>query len=339
MSSYLVADIGGTKTLVAHAQRVGASWQFSHRERYPSADYPDIDAVLAAWLQRYRQVVPDLRAAALAVAGPVSGSGGSTKALTTNLPWPPLQSRALSAQLGFPVALLNDFAAVGSSLDALTDEDLLTLQSAPRARQGLRLVLGAGTGLGTCLVGPGPVPMVYAGEGGHADFAPADSTQAALADWIRSRDGRCSREHVLSGSGIARIAEFFATEDADFAAGIRSALDADDPAAKIQQLAATGHKAALRVIEFFVRIYAGQAGDMALAALPWGGVYLAGGIAPRWRDYFLQPAFGAAFVHKQPMESLLAALPVDLIVHPEPGLLGAAVVAEQADAGHGDYLA
>jgi len=316
----IVADIGGTNTRVARARHSGRGWSLHDQRRYPSRDHPDLAAILLHWR---REVVPDGRflAAGIAVAGPVAAG----RARVTNLDWPELDSAQLGQQLGVPVTLINDFAAIGASLDALAPDDCLTLQPGTADADGLRLVAGAGTGLGTCLVGPPAAPTVYPGEGGHARFSPADAGEAALAEFVTAEHGLCTREHLLSGRGIATIARHELQRRFD--AHLQKALAAADPAAAISQQAEYGHVAALEVIRRFVAIYAGQLADMALTAVPRGGVFLAGGIAPRWGDHFREPLFQEAFRKRPPMTHLLERLPVSLIMHPQPGLLGAGISA------------
>lgn len=324
----VVADIGGTKTLVALARKEQETWQFTHRKRLASGEHRSLPELLDVWRE---SELPDTVAIAgigLALAGPVTGSGPQARARVTNLDWPALDAGELGRRFDAPTVLINDFAAIGAGLDALGSADTVTLQSGEADPDGLHLVVGAGTGLGTCLVGPPPDSQLFAGEGGHAGFAPADAWQSALADWVRQNEGRCTREHLLSGRGIARLATFLNREIAD--PELDRALEAADPAAAISRLADAGHDPALRVIQRFVSIYAGQIGDLALAALPRGGIFIAGGIAPRLRDHFQTPALIGAFRDKAPMQRLMESLPLHLIVHPEPGLLGAAVTAHRA---------
>ena len=326
--SFLVADIGGTKTLLALAQPGPDGWHFEHKTRLPSNDFRSAGALIRHWLQSTGSKDRPLDGIGLALAGPVKSVEGSLRAQATNLDWPVMDEGELGRELGAPTVLINDFAAIGASLDALGPKDTVTLQPGAAESAGLRLVVGAGTGLGTCAVGPPPRSRLFAGEGGHADFAPADDWQAGLAQWIRSQEGRCSREHLLSGPGIARIAAYLQRQSAD--TGLAQALQKADPAAAIGALAAQGHAGALQVAERFVSMYGGQLGDLALAALPRGGVFIAGGIAPRWLQHFETPGFLRSFRNKAPMQKLLEELPVHLIVHPEPGLLGAAVAAHRA---------
>lgn len=331
----VVADVGGTKTLLALARREGIGWRLDHVTRLPSGGYPSLTELLRHWIDHELTGSDPIAGMGLALAGPVTTGNGSAQARVTNLEWPLVDAGSLSRQFGVPTTLINDFAAIGASLDALGPSDSLRLQTGQHDPSGLRLVVGAGTGLGTCLVGPPPQARLYAGEGGHADFAPANQWQAELADWVRGREGRCSREHLLSGPGITRITCFLNLESPD--RRLTEALAEPDPPAAVGRLAEGGHGPALRAIECFVSIYAGQLGDLALPALPRGGVFIAGGIAPRWRGWFQAPEFLRTFRDKAPMQRLLEELPLYLIVHPEPGLLGAAVVAQRAVAIAGEH--
>lgn len=318
----MVADVGGTNTRVARAHRDAESWSLLDAGRYRSRDHPDLASILERWRA---EIAPGrtFAGAGIAVAGPVRDD----RARVTNLAWPLLATTQLQERLGMPVTLLNDFAAIGASLDALKNGEYRILQEGTRDPAGLRLVAGAGTGLGTCLVGPPPTATIYPGEGGHARFSPSSSEEASLADFVARELGHCTREHLLSGGGIARIGAFEMARQAD--TELQRSLDSTDPAAAIGDLARQGHAAAEAVINRFVSVYAGQLADMALTALPSGGVFLAGGIAPRWADAFQSPRFRAAFRNRPPMTHLLEQLSVALIMHPEPGLLGAAVSASR----------
>jgi glucokinase len=343
----LVVDIGGTWTRLAVARRTNEAhnknpespgtesghgdtpgtqrWNLGPALRVRSRDFASFDALLDSVASQVTQASGPITAVGIALAGPVAGTGLRAWGTPTNLPWPKLEAHCIAQRLSLPVALINDFAAIGRSLSALGSEDRLTLQAGEPEADGLCLVVGAGTGLGTCLVTQAPTVRVYPGEGGHAELAPHDSQQAELAAWIRTRAGRCSREHVLSGGGIARMAEFLLERQQD--PDLKRTLEQPDPAGAIGQLARTGNPLALTVMRWFVQMLAEQVADIALGALPRAGVFIAGGIAPQWQDLFLAPDFLEAFRRKPPMGKLMEQLPVHLVIHPEPGLLGIAVAA------------
>lgn len=327
----LAADVGGTKTLVA----LGEAGPDGHprvlaRRRYASAEWPDLAPLLTDFLDRE---APGGRPAAgcIAVAGPVTAERGRETARVTNLPWT-LDSAGLATALGIGrLRLVNDFVALAHGLDALAGGDLETLQAGRPERDAPGAVIGAGTGLGmaTVVALPDGRRRVLPSEGGHADFAPADAAQAALAEWLRPRLGRVSVEHVLSGPGLVRILEFLAAR-AGRSPGeaLARAMREGDPAAAIGEAALAGSDPlAVEAVALFTRIYGARAGDLALAVLPRAGLYVAGGIAPRLAPLLRSAGFMDAFRAKPPMEALMAAIPVHLVRNPDAGLLGALALA------------
>lgn len=323
----LAADVGGTKTLLQLRQidvSQGGSGTPLVEQRYASQNFTSLTEMVQRFLEENGQPLP--HRACFAVAGPIDGGGGRQRAQLTNLPWQ-LDSGQLSANLGIPrIILLNDFQAIGYSLGELSPSELSPLHAAPAQTRGPRLVLGAGTGLGVCLVMPDGEDVVsYPSEGGHMAFAPQDAQQQALLDFLQPEVGRVSYERLVSGSGLVGIYRFLLSrlqQDED------QLLSATDPAAAIGEHAVAGdHPLALEAVTLFTRLYGAFAGDMSLACLPTGGVYIAGGIAPKLLSCLQQGAFMDAFFDKGRMTELMHRFPVHVITNPQSGLLGAAYCA------------
>jgi glucokinase len=177
-------------------------------------------------------------------------------------------------------------------------------------------VLGPGTGLGTAIgaAGPGGWHAIQ-GDGGHADLAPVDDEELKIWQRLRRLHGRLSAESVLSGPGLERL--YSALAD-----GARLG------AAEIDAAAWRGEPAALEAHALFTRWLGRVAGNLALIAGARGGLFLVGGILPRWGDRFDVAAFRHAFEDKAPYTEWLRAIPSYLVMHPQPGLLGLAVLAE-----------
>ena len=303
MSLILAGDIGGTKTLLllAHADALRPVKE----ERFENRDHPDFSAILARFLGHQRPA-----SACFAVAGPVSGN----RADMTNLPWT-LDGHALTVELGFPVRLINDFEAVGYGIDALAESDLETLQAGEPQPQGVRAVLGAGTGLGEgFMVWQGDGYQVFPSEGSHADFAPADERQEGLLHYLREKYGHVSWERVVSGPGLADIYAYLGGGEAEPAVIAEAALAGSDGAAA-------------GALDIFVSGYGAEAGNLALKLLPKGGLYVAGGIAPKILTKMKSGGFMGAFLAKGRFGSLLATIPVHVVKNPNVGLLGAALAA------------
>jgi glucokinase len=156
-----------------------------------------------------------------------------------------------------------------------------------------------------------PIPT----EGGHADFAPADDEQWALAVELRVRYGHVSWERLLSGDGLEALYEFLAR---------RAGGGAKHTAAEISAAALAGaDPVAMRALDLFVRLYGAQAGNLALTAGASGGVYIAGGIAPRIIDKLCDGTFLRTFLAKGRMQRLLESFPVHVVVSDDVGLRGA----------------
>lgn len=322
----LSGDLGGTKTLLRldEVEAGGSipSTPLSERS-LASAEYDSFDALLADFLQgaqaqREGQGLGPVAAACIGVAGPVADG----VARVTNLPWI-LEASALAERFSIPrVSLINDFSAIGYGLDTLTDSDLLTLQAGKPQAQGTRALIGAGTGLGEgILVWQDGAYRVLPSEGGHVDFAPTDALQRALLEYLSQRQGRVSYENLVSGKGLLSLYQFLA-----FHHGHAPSTFVTRPAA-VTEAAEGGDRLAQEALRLFVKIYGAQAGNLALTCLAGGGVYVAGGIAPRIKDFLVEGGFLQAFLAKAPMQELLARMPVYVVLDSSVGLKGAALVA------------
>lgn len=321
----LAADVGGTKTFLQLRRADDTPESIGTpvaEQRYASQSFHSLEAMVQRFLEESGQPLP--RSACFAVAGPLQQEGGYQRAQLTNLPWK-LDSVHMSATLGIPqVTLLNDFQAIGYSLGILAADDLSTLHGAPAQERGPCLVVGAGTGLGVCIVMPdGEQTTSHPSEGGHMAFAPQDAQQRALFDFLQPELERISCERLVSGSGLVAIYRFLSSRENR--GGQDPLLSAADPAAAIGEQAVAGtHGLAVEAVTLFMRLYGSFAGDMSLACLPTGGVYIAGGIAPKLLSYLHQGAFMEAFSDKGRMSGLMKRFPVHVITNPQCGLLGAA---------------
>jgi glucokinase len=216
--------------------------------------------------------------------------------------------------------LVNDFAAVAHTVARADDSQFLHLAGpdAPLGRDGTISVIGPGTGLGVAhLWRQGSSYRVQATEGGHIDFAPLDSIEDAILARLRRRHNRVSVERVVAGPGIVDIYQALAALEH------RTAPERD--AIEIWDLGTSGEDSlAVAAVDRFCLSLGSVAGDLALAQGGFAGVVIAGGLGYRIRDTLLTSGFAARFKAKGRFESLMANIPVKLIVHPQPGLFGAA---------------
>ena len=324
----LAGDIGGTKTLLQISAPKDNRFDVLFEKRYVSADYDSLTAMTQEFLREASGTTKyPIAAACFGIAGPVSGR----TARTTNLPWT-LNADEMEAALGIPrVCLINDFQSVGYGIEALPAQDLVTLQAGTAVAHGTRVIIGAGTGLGQgFLVWQDNHYQVIASEGGHTDFAPTDDLQVDLLKYLRQRYRWVTWERVVSGRGLVDVFEFLAAANQlRPTTALQNALKIEDHAAVISRFGMTGSDPlAMQALNLFVRLYGAQAGNLALTGLATGGVYVAGGVAPKIIDKLTDGTFMQNFLNKEErMQPLLKAMPVKVVVNADVGLLGSAVVA------------
>jgi glucokinase len=320
----LVGDLGGTHTRLALAELDGNRVHLSRVTRYRNSEHTNLDAILTSFLADGAQCAT----CCLAVAGPTDGA----RVRFTNLDWV-IETDHLAEHFGFArCGLINDFSAVGWGLNTLTPDALATLQAGQPIVGGARVALGAGTGFGVSLcawrgdyaggdhVGGHYQPL--ASEGGHVSFAPVNTEQDRLLVFLRTLYGRVSVERILSGPGLVDLFRFCLHEAGQAGSPL---LATERPAEVISQAGLNQSDiVAAHCLRLFAEIYAQTAGDWALAAQASGGIYLAGGIAPKLLPVLQSGVFLAAFNAKGRYRDWMAGVPVAVILDPDIGLKGAA---------------
>ena len=320
----LAGDVGGTKTGLALFDVRDGELTLVREAALPSREFAAFEAAVARFLAGAPRGA--VEAACFGVAGPVVNGRG----FTTNLPWV-LDETTLSVEIPAKrVRLLNDLEAGGHGVLALGPSSLTTLQPGA-ARSGNMVLVAAGTGLGEALlIWDGERHHVVATEGGHADFAPRTDLEVELLRFLRQEFGRVSYERVLSGPGLFNIYRFLRdTGGVPEPAWLRDRMEREDPSAVVSDVAlAGGHPHCVQALGMFASIYGAEAGNVALKALAVGGVFIGGGIGPKIRPKLIDGTFVTAFCDKGRFATLMASIPVSLVVEPRAALLGAARVAQ-----------
>lgn len=351
MPMLLAGDVGGTKTILRLAtfsppiklQMKAPPIDTRYEKTYVSASFSGLADMVEVFLAEAETELgarPQPAVACFGIAGPVVDNHSEL----TNLKWS-LDAKALEQKLGIAqVSLINDFAANGYGILGLTDSDLHVLQDAPARPQAPIGIIGAGTGLGEAFLIPqNGCYHVFPGEGGHADFAPQTSSTYQLCRYLQKQEqlSRISVERVVSGTGLisvykclrdeARLApetpalsQAFETWESALAAG----KEAPSPAAEIAKQAADGKDIlARRTMRLFIQLYGSEAGNLALKLLPYGGLYITGGIAAKILPLMEKEGFMDAFLDKGRMKPLLENIPVKIVLNPKVGLIGAVLYA------------
>lgn len=318
----LAGDIGATRTRMAAFQAEANKLELVVDKTYKSQEHGGLPEIISAFVKT--EGIPVHRAC-FGVAGPVRA--GRSK--ISNLPWT-IDSRDLATQLRLPsVGLINDLEAYAYGIDALESKDFVTLsEGLGEEAEGNRVVISARTGLGVAgLYWDGFRHHPFPCEGGHSDFAPKSDLEAELSQYLRKKYEHVSCERILSGPGLKNIYDFLRdAEKAEEPAWLQKQMsEAPDPPALISQLALE-KKAPIcdQALDIFVGIYGSETGNCALNFLATGGAFIGGSIAakivPRMRD----PAFMNSFLNKGRMCSLLADIPVKIVLNDDCGITGAA---------------
>jgi glucokinase len=307
----VAADIGGTHARFAlaeiedgHVRRLGEALTLE------TADHAGLVEAWQAFAHHVGRPLPS--AAALAFAFPVENDLPEL----TNMPWT-IDPRTLPRALGIDQRLiLNDFAAIGHAAATLDPAHFLHIAGPdiPLPASGVISVVGPGTGLGVGLVirGDGQY-QVIASEGGNMDFSPQDDLDDRLMAALRGRYGHVSAERLVSGPALRDIYAVIAAAEAPYADDSdlwRAALQGSDPVAAA-------------ALERFCLCLGAFAGNIALAHGA-NALVLSGGLGLRLRQYLPASGFAERLVSKGEYRSILQKLPVKLMLHPEPGLYGAA---------------
>jgi len=303
----LFADIGGTNARFAILTDAHAALR--HFDTVETKNHATLEDAVEAAVLRRTALRP--RTMVFAVAGPIR----EERTQLTNCPWV-VVPRALMETFDLDhVLLFNDFEALALSLPGLAAEDLEAVGDRLPPEDGTKVVIGPGTGLGAAgLVHAAHMWVPVPGEGGHIDLAPITARDLAVWPHVERPGERISGETLICGSGLLRL--YRAVADAD---GIAPACTTP---AEVTAAAEAGDPVAVETVALFA-IHLGRiAGNLALTFLARGGVYLAGGIAPRIAAVLKSGGFRAAFEDKNPHEDLLRSMATAIVVHERPALAG-----------------
>lgn len=357
----LAGDIGGTKIILALFDWEEKRVDPIREDTFWSADYSSLEDVIDEFLQETQEALaegkeegeeegeatdvssssledsplpplPSITAACFGVPGPVVDN----TCKTTNLPWM-IEGEKLATHFQIPtVRLMNDLEATAHGILALRPDETESLNPSVTPRSsGTRALVAAGTGLGEAILfWTGDHYLVCPSEGGHTDFAPTSDLEIDLLRYLRTSYLHVSYERVLSGPGLHHIYQFLRDTKKNEPTWFAESLPTGDPAALIAEAAVTGKPdICTQAMDLFISVYGSEAANLALKTLARGGVYIGGGIAPKILPLLREGRFMRAFTSKGRYKRLLNSLPVQVILNPQTGLLGAASVAARIGRG------
>jgi glucokinase len=314
----LIGDIGGTNARFALADPNEAG--YSSEQTLQCAEFPSVDAAISHYLEQVGAATP--RVICLGAAGPVVDQRISV----TNNHWVLTTSDLSQAFETDAVRLMNDFEAIAYSIPALSEADSLAIglphsEPLPDDEYAVAIV-GPGTGLGAVsLRRSGENFVAIGGEGSHCGFSPETKVQLDVLAVLREQFDRVSTERLVSGPGVENI--YWALGQ------IHGDKLPKRSAAEIFAVAEKADEHAAEAVALFFEILGQFAGDYLLALGAYQGLYIAGGIVPRYPDMLANSRFRSGFEGKGRYRSIMERIPTRLITHPQPGLLGASYVARE----------
>lgn len=308
----LLADIGGTNARFA-LQTAPEQWE--RISVLPCADYATLNDAVTAYLREYAHG-ETVRHAAFAIANPIRGDWVQM----TNHHWAFSIEAVRQAFAWETLLLLNDFTAQALAVSRTEAHHLVQVGGGKAAADAPKAVIGAGTGLGVSGLIPSAAGWTaLAGEGGHVSFSPFDDTEVMIWQYARQQFGHVSVERLLSGAGLVLIYQALAQQHAH-------SVPLDWSPADITSQALNGTSPLCReTLDIFCAMLGTAASNLVLTLGARGGVYVCGGIVPRFADYFKQSPFRRRFEDKGRFADYLADVPAYVVLSPYPGIEGAAV--------------
>lgn len=314
---FLAGYVGGGSVELARVEAKKDRPVLKDLQVYSSTDYRDFDTILRLYAKKCKRKFSHV---CLGVAGPVINN----EVRTTNLPWK-ISASEMSAkfEIGM-VRLVNDVVATAHGISLLDDQKFFQINQGQPPESGNFGLIAAGTGLGQALIyrENGHVHP-FPSEGGHTGFAPGSELEMELLAWLFAERGQVEVEDVLSYAGLVSSFEFLLEQERRTTP--KWFRESDDKSASVIERAMSGKDdTAVRTLELFLDCYASEAANLALKGMTLGGMYIGGMIAPQIVTAIDRARFMERFVRKGKMESLLAAIPVGIIIEERTALIGAA---------------
>lgn len=304
----LVGDVGGTNTRLALCDLENGA--IVKAKTYSGLDYPSLEAAVKVYLT---DIGEHIEHGCIAIACPITGDWVEM----TNHPWA-FSIKEMRQNLGFTtLEIINDFTAVSMAIPMLSPEHLVQLGGDKSQKNKPVAVYGAGTGLGVAhLVHVDKRWVSLPGEGGHVDFAPGSEEEGAILEILRQELGHVSAERILSGPGLVNLYRAIVKADGRLPENLK-------PKDVSQRAVDDSDIDCRRALALFCVILGRFGGNLALTLGAFGGVYIAGGIVPRFLEFFKASGFRGGFEDKGRFKTYVQDIPVYLITHDQPGLLGA----------------
>ena len=334
--NFLACDLGGTKVLIGiYKQNLNSeSPKLILKKKYFSSEWDSFDSIIENILKKEGKDIIGPLNACFAIAGPVKNNS----AKIINLPWH-ISGNDLKKKFNFEIVeLINDFGVLLYGIPFIQKNQFETIQNGELhigCSQNFHAIVGAGTGLGISRgIIDGSNVNVLASEGGHVEFSPRSKEEWELKIWIENnlKVERISRERIISGSGLSRIAEWrLSKPDAKnhpFQKIIKELAISDDSRKTIPQqickLSNEGDILMMEIERIWLEAYASLLGDVAIHELCYGGLWISGGTAIKHLKNFKSDLFLKQLSNKGRLMDIVKSIPINVISDEEFGLYSAA---------------
>ncbi len=306
----IIGDIGGTKSRFVYLTDLKSEFDSKTTRVYLNSRYSSFEEVFSEYLKEAGIKEKDILF--LAVAGPVIKG----EALLTNLSWK-ISAKEIKRKFQLKrIFLVNDLYALSGCVFLLSKNDLKPIKEALFIKNYPKAFLAPGTGLGlSFLISKNPLKILPS-EGGHIPFSPQKKEEFEFLKYLKAKNRAQTYEEALSGRGLSNWYDFYTGKE----------LLPEE----ITERAKSGEKEAHRVIKKFFELLGRRCYEISVSLQPFGGIYLAGGVLEALRDFFEQreifEIFFENFYFFDHMKRLLEKIPIYLILHPFPVLLGALTI-------------
>ena len=312
----LIADIGGTNIRLAQADAQSDA-KYTDIETYQCAKFSSLIEVISLYIED-KKIANECIDACLAIACPTDKDIISM----TNLPWEFSQKELIQTLKLNSLTMINDYTAIAMAIPLLNDNQKVKIGGGETVENKPIAVCGPGTGLGVAHLVPVSISGVtqwqcFSGEGGHVDFAAVDELDIKILQHLQQTKERVSYEQLLSGYGLEQIYQAICA--------INGHSENKLSAADISKQAVSGScHLCQQSLAQFCKVLGSFAGNLALTLHCQSGVYIAGGIVPRFIEFFKSSEFRARFEAKGRLSNIPKQTPTYIITEAQPGLLGAA---------------
>ena len=234
-----------------------------------------------------------------------------------NNDWVINKSNVSSALNDIQVNWINDFSAQALATTTLKSNDVIVINKGAVQPERVRLVIGPGTGLGTCgLINSSNGWVPLPAQGGHSDFAPNSSLEIEIWTLLQKQFGHVAVERILSGPGIVNLYKALCQIN-EKEVLFNSPSEITSAAIKVNP-----DSISKETLHLFCRIFGSVTGSIALSTGCLGGIYITSDLVRNFLDFFIDSDFLKSFEDKGRLKYYMTDIPIFISKKENMGLIG-----------------